>query len=70
MTKTKTIRTITVISLRWKADNSVEVFVNLGKLFKKYDAEKLGVSRYTLDRKNLFGGYENDLIALRKTEIA
>ena len=65
----KTIRTTTVISLRWKADNSIEVFVNLGKLFKKYDAEKLGISRYTLDRRNLFEGYENDVIALRKLEI-
>lgn len=65
----KTIRTTTVISLRWKADNSIEVFVNLGKLFTKYDAEKLGVSRFTLDRKDLYRGYENDVIALRKLEI-
>lgn len=66
----KTIRTTTVISLRWKADNSIEVFVNLGKLFAKYDAEKLGVSRYTLDRKDLKEGYENELVALRKSEIS
>jgi hypothetical protein len=65
----KTIRTTTVISLRWKADNSIEVFVNLGKLFSKYDGEKLGVSRFTLDRKDLKEGYENDVIALRKLEI-
>lgn len=65
----KTIRTTTVISLRWKADNLIEVFVNLGKLFAKYDAEKLGVSRFTLDRKDLKEGYENDVIALRKLEI-
>ncbi len=65
----KTIRTTTVISLRWKADNSIEVFVNLGKLFAKYDSEKLGVSRFTLDRKDLKEGYENELVALRKLEI-
>lgn len=65
----KTIRTKTVISLRWKADNSIEVFVNLGKLFAKYDAEKLGVSRFTLDRKDLKEGYENEIVALRKLEI-
>jgi len=65
----KTIRTTTVISLRWKVDNSIEVFVNLGKLFARYDAEKLGVSRFTLDRKDLKVGYENDVIALRKLEI-
>lgn len=65
----KTIRTTTVISLRWKVDNSIEVFVNLGKLFAKYDAEKIGVSRFTLDRKDLKEGYENDIVALRKLEI-
>lgn len=65
----KKIRTTTVIGLRWKADNLIEVFVNLGKLFAKYDAEKLGVSRFTLDRKNLYEGYENDVIVLRKLEI-
>jgi hypothetical protein len=65
----KTIRTTTVISLRWKADNLIEVFVNLGKLFAKYDAEKLGVSRFTLDRKDLKEGYENEIVALRKLEI-
>ena len=65
----KTIRTTTVISLRWKADNLIEVFVNLGKLFAKYDADKLGVSRFTLDRKDLKEGYENGVIALRKLEI-
>jgi len=62
-------RSSTVISLRWKADNFTEVFVNLGKLYKKYDAEKLGISRFTLDRRNLFEGYENGVIALRKLEI-
>ncbi len=65
----KTIRTTTVISLYWKADNLIEVFVNLGKLFAKYDAKKLGVSRFTLDRKDLKEGYENDVIALRKLQI-
>lgn len=65
----KTIRTTTVISLRWKVDNSIEVFVNLGKLFAKYDAEKIGVSRFTLDRKDLKEGYENEIVALRKLEI-
>ncbi len=66
---TKTIRTTTVITLHWKADCMVEVFVNLGKLYKKYDAEKLGVSRFTLDRKNLYEGYENSVLSLRKLEI-
>jgi len=65
----KTIRTKTVISLLWKADNCFEVFVNLGKLFAKYEAEKLGVSRFTLDRKDLKEGYENEIVALRKLEI-
>ena len=65
----KTIRTTTIISLRWKADNSIEVFVNMGKLFAKYDADKLGVSRYTLDRKDLKEGYENEIVHLQKHEL-
>jgi hypothetical protein len=65
----KTIRTTTVIILRWKADDLIEVFVNLGKLFAKYDAENLGVSRFTLDRKDLKEGYENGVIALKKLKI-
>lgn len=65
----KTVRITTVITMHWKADCSVEVFINLGKLYKKYDAEKLSVSRFTLDKKDLYEGYENSLLSLKKIII-
>jgi hypothetical protein len=60
------MRSQTIISLTWRISGRTEVFVNLGKLFSKYDSDSLGVSRYTLDRKNLFEGYQNDTIQLVK----
>lgn len=60
------MRSQTIISLTWRVSGRTEVFVNLGKLFSKYDSDSLGVSRYTLDRKNLFEGYQNDTIQLVK----
>lgn len=62
-------RTSTVICLRWKSSGSIEHFSNLGKLYKKYDAEKLGVSRFTLDRKDLWSGYHNADIEIIKSSI-
>lgn len=59
----------TVIILDWKLVDREEVFTNLGKLYKRYDNSELGVSRYTLDRKDLYDGYENEIISLRKREI-
>jgi hypothetical protein len=29
----------------------------------------LGVSRYTLDRKNLFEGFQNELVEIIKTQV-
>jgi len=59
----------TVMILDWKLVDRTEVFTNLGKLYKRYDNGELGVSRYTLDRKDLYDGYENEIISLRKREI-
>jgi hypothetical protein len=47
----------------------IEVFVNLGKLYSYYSNEQLGVSRATLDRKNLFDGYQNDTIEILKNYV-
>jgi hypothetical protein len=62
-------RTSTIICLRWKKSGAIEHFSNLGKLYKKYDIQKLGVSRFTLDRKDLWFGYINEEIEILKSTI-
>lgn len=59
----------TVILVNWKLTGRIEVFVNLGKLYSTYSGDILGVSRYTLDRKDLHEGYENDIIKLVKLNL-
>lgn len=63
------MRSQTVICIRWKITGRIEVFVNLGKLFTSYSGNQLGVSRSTLDRKNLFDGYQNDTIEIFKSYV-
>ncbi len=63
------MRSQTVICIRWKLTGRIEVFVNLGKLFTNYSGNQLGVSRSTLDRKNLFDGYQNDTIEIFKSYV-
>lgn len=63
------IRSETVIYLRWKLTGRIEHFVNLGKLYKYHTEEELGVSRHTLNKKDLFEGYHNDTIELLKTHV-
>lgn len=59
----------TVIILIWKITGRIEAFVNLGKLYSVHTHEMLGVSRYTLDRKDLYRGYENEIIKIHKLYI-
>ena len=63
------MRSQTVICIRWKLTGRIEIFVNLGKLFTTYSGNQLGVSRSTLDRKNLFDGYQNDTIEIFKSYV-
>lgn len=63
------MRSQTAICVRWKLTGRMEIFVNLGKLYNNYSNEQLGVSRSTLDRKNLFELYENDVIEMLKTYV-
>jgi len=63
------VRSQTVICIRWKLTGRIENFVNLGKLFSSYDQSILGVSRYTLDRKNLFEGFQNEVVEIIKTQV-
>lgn len=59
----------TVICIFWKLTGRIEIFVNLGKLYSIYSSDILGVSRYTLDRKDLFEGYENEIVKITKLYI-
>lgn len=63
------MRSQTAICVRWKLTSRIEIYVNLGKLYSYYSNEQLGVSRATLDRKNLFEGYHNDTIEVVKSYI-
>ena len=63
------MRSQTIIYIRWKLTNRVEVFVNLGKIFSRYSDDELGITRWGLDRKNLFDGYENSSVEIKKLYI-
>lgn len=63
------MRCKTIIILRWRLSGRIESFSNLGKLYDKYENDELGVSRSTLDRKNLFDGYKNDTVEINKSYL-
>lgn len=62
-------RTTTIVCVRWISTGSIEVFSNLGKLYEKYGDIQLGVSRFTLNKKNLFNGYQNKVVEIIKSTI-
>jgi hypothetical protein len=59
----------TIIYLRWKITDRIEIFTNLGKLYDRYSIDDLGVSRHTLNRKNLYDGWESDMIEVKKFTV-
>ncbi len=63
------MRSQTVICIRWKLTGRIEIFVNLGKLYLVYKDSHLGVSRWTLNKKNLYEGYDNDILEILKSKI-
>lgn len=63
------MRSSTIICIRWKITGRIEVYNNLGKLYTSYSDSILGVSRYTLDRKDLFEGYQNDVVEIYKMRL-
>ena len=65
----KEMRSSTVICIRWKITGRLEHFVNLGKVFTYYSSYELGVSRSILNRRDLFDGYQNDMIEVIKTYV-
>lgn len=60
------MRNSSVICIYWKITGRLEVFSNLGKLYTKYDGSILGVSKWTLYRKKLEDGWENDFLKIQK----
>lgn len=63
------MRSKTILIIRWKLTGRMQVFTNLGKLYSSYSSDHLGVSRFTLHRKNLFEGHQNDVVEIIKTYI-
>ena len=63
------MRSSTIICIRWKLTGRIELFNNLGKLYSSYSDGILGVSRYTLDRKDLFEGFQNDIVEIYKMRL-
>jgi hypothetical protein len=59
----------TIIYLRWKITDRIEIFTNLGKLYDRYSIGDIGVSRHTLNRKNLYDGWESDMIEVKKFKV-
>ena len=59
----------TIICLVWKLSGRIEIFTTLGKLYKNYNADTIGLSIHTLTRKNLFEGWENDTMKITKLHI-
>ena len=49
----KQIRVSSVIILRWLTDNRTEVFQDIAKLYGKYSAEQLGITRRTLYQRDI-----------------
>ncbi len=63
------MRSSTLICIRWKLTGRIEIYNNLGKLYSAYSSNTLGVSRWSLDRKNLFEGYQNDTVEIYKMSV-
>jgi hypothetical protein len=63
------MRSTTVIYLKWKLTGRVEIYSNLGKVYDRYSQDDLGVSRHTLNRKDLYNGWESEMIEIKKFSI-
>jgi hypothetical protein len=59
----------TVIYVRWKVTGRIEIFTNLGRLFYVYNPEQLGVSRHTLNKRDLTSGYSNEYLEMFKLSL-
>jgi hypothetical protein len=59
----------TIICVVWKLTGRVEHFVNLGKLYSYYGNDELGISRSSLNKKDLFDGYDTETIKILKCYV-
>lgn len=63
------MRSNTIICVVWKLTGRIEHFVNLGKLYTFYGNDELGISRSSLNKKDLFAGYDTETIRIIKTNV-
>ena len=59
----------TIIYLKWKLSGSIEFYSTLGGLFDDYDSDQISVSRHTLNKRDLFSGYENAIVEIKKCYV-
>lgn len=64
----KIMRNRILICVYWKITGRLEVYTTMTKLYEKHEDTILGVSKWTLYRKNLFEGWENDVVKIQKIE--
>jgi len=63
------MRSNTIICVIWKLTGRIEHFVNLGKLYTHYGNDELGISRSSLNKKDLFEGYDTETIKILKCYV-
>ncbi len=63
------MRSNTIICVVWKLTGRIEHFVNLGKLYSYYGNDELGISRSSLNKKDLFDGYDTETIKILKCYV-
>ena len=67
--KKDNMRSNTIICVVWKLTGRIEHFVNLGKLYTYYGNDELGISRSSLNKKDLFEGYDTETIKILKCNV-
>ena len=58
-----------IIHLKWKLSGRIDIFTTLSGLFKTYNADLIGISIHSLYRVDLYKGWENDTVIIRKIDV-
>lgn len=53
----------------WKLSGRIDIFTTLSGLFKTYNADLIGISIHSLYRVDLYKGWENDTVIIRKIDV-